>query len=126
MKYILLSIIFILILFPSYSEETASRIYMFKMISFYQEYEVFCTKEPLGYYKYPQEVNNTTVYLTYECNTFFEQSKFDENLTIFDLFYPMNLWASIDGGVFRLKKRYSPVIEKNQERKNFHHGFGKN
>ena len=104
----------------------AQRIYYFKIIAFNKIYDVYCTKIPIGYYKYPQKINNNTIYVTYETNDFYNQSKFDENFTVADFFYPTTIWALSNGSVTRLKKRYGPVIDKNRERKNYPYGFGKN
>jgi len=79
-----------------------------------------------GYYKYPQLIKNKTVYLTYEGNEFYEQCKFDENLTIFEEFYASNMWSNSKGDMLLMKKRYAPVIDKNRKRKNYPYGFGKN
>jgi hypothetical protein len=99
---------------------------MFKVIAFYQVIEFYCTKNSMGGYKYPQQISNTTVYLTYEANSFFKQSKFDEYFTLFESLYPANIWVNSRGEALNFKKRYSPVIDKNKKRKNYPFGFGKN
>ncbi|MCK4796866.1 MAG: hypothetical protein KAT05_05755 [Spirochaetes bacterium] len=128
MKKTILSIIFFNIFSIIFAEENiiVERIYFFKVIAFHKKHEIFCTKEPAGYYKYPQNIEGNNIYLTYEANKFYNQCKFDESFTIFTLFYPLNMWTNNKGEVFRLKKKYSPVIEKNRKRKNYPYGFGKN
>ena len=128
MKKIILSMVFLNLFFIISDEKniSTSRIYIFKVIAFHKKYEIFCAKEPAGYYKYPQKINNVIIYLTYEGTQFYNQCKFDENLTLFNCFYTSNIWTNNRGEVFRLKKRYSPVIEKNRKRKNYPYGFGKN
>lgn len=128
MKKIIMSIILLNILVFIISEEgiTSQRIYYFKIIAFNKIYDIYCTKAPIGYYKYPQKVNNNTIYITYETNDFYNQSKFDENFTVADFFYPTTIWALSNGSVTKLKKRYGPVIDKNRKRKNYPYGFGKN
>jgi len=122
-----MSMIFLNLIINSFSlESQAERVYIFKIISFNKKYEVFCTKTANGYYKYPQNINNQKVYLTYEGNEFFEQCKFDENLTVFNELYASNMWSNNRGDMLMMKKRYSPVIEKNRKRKNYPYGFGKN
>lgn len=120
--------IFIISFFNIYSEEanTSERIYMFKVLSFNKKIEVYCTKRPMGYYKYPQKVNTEIVYLTYETNEFYNQCTWDENFTVFNQFYPMTIWTNSKGEVLRLKKRYGPVIQKDREKKHYPYGFGKN
>ncbi len=120
--------VFINILFNIFSEEnvTGERIYYFKIIAFNKIYDIYCTKLPISYYKYQQKVNNEIIYVTYETNDFYNQSKFDENFYVADFFYPTSIWALSNGSVTRLKKRYGPVIDKNRERKNYPFGFGKN
>jgi len=125
-KTALLFLFFSTNLYISALEEKESRIYIIKIISFHTVYELYCTTEVNGYYKYPQKFEDKTIYLTYESNDFFNQSKFDENFTIVPTLLPSTMWSSNNGSVFRLKKRYSPVIEKNRERKNYPYGFGKN
>ena len=128
MKKIILSIILLNILTYSTMQEkkSAQRIYYFKIIAFHKIYDIYCTKNPIGYYKYPQKVNNNTIYVIYETNDFYNQSKFDENFTIADFFYPTTLWALNNGSITKLKKRYGPVIDKNRKRKKYPYGFGKN
>lgn len=105
---------------------TAERIYIFKVMAFNQEIEFYCAKKQIGYYKYPQAVQNTIVYLTYEGNIYFIQCKFDENFVIFNSLYPANIWANSKGEVLNFKKKYEPVINKNKKSKNYPYGFGKN
>ena len=128
MKKILLIINLVSFLLVAYAQNDSevSRIYYFKIIAFYEKYDIFCTKDIIGYYKYAQKINNITVYLTYEANIFFNKCKYDENLTIFDVFYPSSMWANNRGEILRFKKRYAPVIEKNRRRKNYPYGFGRN
>lgn len=128
MKKILLSIFFlnfIYLLMPQSGEDTA-RIYIFKVIAFNAKYEIYCTKQPNGYYKYEDLINNTKVYLTYEGKEFYDQCKFDENLTVFSELYASNMWSNNKGEIINFKKRYSPVTDKNRKRKNYPYGFGKN
>jgi len=127
MKRLVLSI-FLLNLFFIFADEdiTYERLYFIKIIAFHRKFEIYCTKNPLGYYKYPQIINNEKVYLTYEGNNFFNQCKFDENLAIFDIFYPLAVWTNSKGEMLWLKKKYGPVIDKNREIKNYPYGFGKN
>ncbi len=128
MKKILLSIIIIHILFYSAAQENikAERVYYFKIITFNRVYDIYCTKSPMGYYKYEQKIKDTIIYITYETNKFYNQSTFDENFTVSDFYYPTTIWALSNGSVTRLKKRYGPVIDKNRKRKNYPFGFGKN
>ncbi len=128
MKKIILSIFFLNLLFGFFPDQKIKieRVYIFRLFTFHQRYEIFCTKNPLGYYKYPQRINNIVVYLTFETNDFFEQSKFDEKIIVENFFYPSNIWTNNKGEVLRFRKRYSPVIEKNRKRKNYPFGFGKN
>lgn len=128
MKKRIISIFFFNFLLLFFAEENTQyqRLYFFKIISFHTKFEVYCTKEPLGYYKYSQNVNEDTVYLTYEGNKFYEQCKFDENLTVFEPLYPLNIWTNRAGKLIRLKKRFGPVIEKNRKKKNYPYGYGQN
>jgi hypothetical protein len=128
MKKIILSIFLLNILFTLIPQENiiAERIYYFKIIAFHKIYDIYCTKNPMGYYKYPQKINDSTIYVTYETSDFYNQSKFDEKFTVADFFYPTTLWALSNGSVTKLKKRYGPVIDKNRKRKNYPYGFGKN
>lgn len=103
-----------------------SRIYIIKIISFNVITDIYCTFEPNGYYKYPQKIKERTVYLTYETDNFYKKSGFDENFFVFDPFIPSNMWSNKDGSVVKLKRNYSPVIEKNRERKNYPSSFSKN
>lgn len=119
---IILVVIFISADKKSYSE----RLYVFKLSAFNRVYDIYCSKTPIGYYKYPIKVDGVDIYITYETNTFYNQCKFDENFKIYPDLYPSNLWANNKGEAMRLKKRYSPVIEKDRERKHYPHGFGKN
>lgn len=122
-----MSMIFLNIILNSTSQENqVERVYIFKIISFNKKYEMFCTKNVNGYYKYPQVINDKTIYLTYEGNEFFEQCKFDENLTVFNDLFASNMWSNNRGDMLMMKKKYSPVIEKNRKRKNYPFGFGKN
>lgn len=127
MKKSVLSIFFILVNFLTFSLDTVvERVFIVKVIAFHKKYEVYCTLSSVGYYKYPQEINGKTVYLTYEGEEFFTQCKFDENFTILDGIYPCNMWTNSKGEMLLMKKRYGPVIDKNKERKNYPYGFGKN
>jgi hypothetical protein len=128
MKMKLLLFLFLFIHFSLNSQEISNmtRIYVIKTIAFYAISDIYCTFEPCGYYKYPQKVKDRTVYLTFEGSDFYKKSAFDENFYIFDPFIPSNMWSNKDGSVVNLKKNYSPVIEKNRERKNYPFGFGKN
>jgi len=36
------------------------------------------------------------------------------------------MWSNNRGDMLMMKKKYSPVIEKNRKRKNYPFGFGKN
>lgn len=106
----------------AYSE----RLYVFRLSAFNRTYDIYCSKTPIGYYKYPIRFNGIDIYITYETNIFYNQCKFDENLKIDPELYPSNLWANNKGEVMRFKKRYAPVIEKNRQRKHYPNGFGKN
>jgi hypothetical protein len=126
-KYILSILISLLNQFFYCQDKINSeRIYIFKAVAFNQEIEFYCTRKSIGYYKYPQLINDVTLYLTYEGNIFFKQSKFDENMVIYDTVYPANMWANTKGDVLNFRKKYAPVIDKNRKRKNYPFGFGKN
>lgn len=128
MKRIILStLLLFLSIFFSYSKQAYSeRVYIIKIIAFNCKYELYCTLSSIGYYKYEENINGKTVYLTYEGKEFFSQCKFDENLTILEGIYPCNMWANNKGEMLLMKKRYAPVIEKNRKRKDYPYGFGKN
>lgn len=127
MKKLVLSIFFINLLYFAYTNDVVyERIYIFKIVAFNSRYEIFCTPTPNGYYKYPKKIHDTTVYLTYETEIFYNQCLFDENIIVFNDFYPSNMWSNSRGEVLRMKKRYGPVIDKNKERKNYPYSFGKN
>jgi hypothetical protein len=124
-SFLLIALIIISTAFYSL-ENRQSRLYIVKFIAFNTGYELYCAYEECGYYKYPVKIEDKTVYLTYEGRDFFNRSKFDENFTLFKEFYPSTVWTNNNGTLFNLKKKYSPVIEKNRERKEFPYGFGKN
>ncbi|OQB69654.1 MAG: hypothetical protein BWX91_00415 [Spirochaetes bacterium ADurb.Bin133] len=106
----------------SYSE----RLYAFFVLSFHRKYEIYCSKKPIGYYKYKEVVNGCELYLTYEGRDFLKKCKFDENYTVSSDIYPLNIYANNKGEVARFRKKFGPVIEKNRERKRYPHGYGEN
>mgnify|MGYP001202639021 CR=1 FL=1 len=106
----------------TYSE----RIYSFNLYAFGRKYEVYFTKNQIGYYKYDISIDNQKFYLTYEGKQFYNQCTFDENIHIEKEIYPMNIWTNNRGELLKLGKRYAPVIDKNKERKNYPYSFGKN
>ncbi|HOV15427.1 MAG TPA: hypothetical protein PK771_14160, partial [Spirochaetota bacterium] len=75
---------------------------------------------------YDITINKENYFLTYEGKEFFNQCLFDESHTIQEGIYPMNLWTNNQGELLKFGKRYSPVIDKNKERKNYPYSFGKN
>ena len=62
-----------------YENPEVTRLYIFGMISFYVKYEIYCSTEAVGYFKYPALVNDEEYFFTYEGKQFYEQSLFDEN-----------------------------------------------
>jgi hypothetical protein len=135
MKQWFLSIIIIAVGWGLYADETRwyddstpgmERIYMVKLLAFHDKFEVYCTLNQSGYYRYREDVLGREVYVTYETRNFIRQSRFDENMRFFEPFHPMTMWSLASGEVTRLKRRYGPVIDKNRERKGYPYGFGKN
>jgi len=127
MKKTLLSIFFINIFFIIFSNTTtvSERLYCFKIFSHHTPYEIYFTKNPMGYYKYEIELDNMKLYLTYEGIDFYNKSFFDEKPIIGEIF-PMNIWTNNRGEMLRFKKKFGPVIEKNRVRKNWDYGYGPN
>ena len=131
MKKTLMSIFFVNIFFiifsntSTVSELVSERVYCFRIFSHYTPYEIYCTKNPMGYYKYEIEVNSVKLYLTYEGIDFYNKSFFDEKPIIGEI-YVMNVWTNNRGEMLRLKRKFGPVIEKNRERKNWDYGYGPN
>jgi hypothetical protein len=129
MKSILIFIALFSGLFYCVSDEITTyseRIYYFKVISFNCDYDIYCTKVQIGYYKYEVSIDDTTIYLTYEGKDFYTQCSFDENEFIDNNVIATNMWANNRGETLNMKKRYGPVIEKDRIRKNYPYGFGKN
>ncbi len=105
MKYLLMSIIFTLfVTLPLNSEQSLSysRLYFFRIIAFNIIYDVYCTAERNGYYRYPYTLNGNTLFVTYETDTFLKQSGWDENFTILNESIPLNIWSSSRGWTYRM------------------------
>jgi hypothetical protein len=127
MKKFILSIIFISVFFPGFSETIQSeRLYGLRILSFSRIYEIYCTKKPVGYYKYEIEENKNIVYLTYEGLDFYKQCLFDENYKVISDFLPLNIWTNTRGELMRFKKKFGPVIEKDRPRKDSGYGYDEN
>ena len=113
-------------LFPATTgsrELTVSRIYSFRVIAFHKKYELFCTLEPRGYYKYPAYVQEKKIYLTYEGEEFFKQCLFDESIYYYPGLYALALWTNNKGQMFRMKKAYGPVIDNDKEATGTDYGY---
>lgn len=119
MKKYALSIVitfFILNLFSQDNNQGGlEQIYSFRIIAFHKKYDFYCTMNPKGYYRFPAAYGEATIYLTYETREFYNQCFFDENITLLSRFYPTTMWTNRAGEVYRLKKRYAPVIERDRE-----------
>lgn len=128
MKNKILSILFIFFYFSNlFSNDTkVERLYFVKFISFNVIYEIYGTKNPVGYYKYMVFIDDVPFYFTYEGKNFWEKSRFDENFTLLEKFIPMNIYVNSKGEIMRFKKKFSPVIEKNRIKKRYPYGYGRN
>lgn len=102
------------------------RVYLFRMISFYVKYEVYCTKEVSGYFKYPETVAGSEYYFTYEGVTFYRQSLFDPDCYIYTLPTPSLLYSNSRGELLLLRKRFAPVTDNDKKALNFPYGYARN
>lgn len=128
MKKCIMSIIFINIFFlPIYAQgnQAVERLYVFRIISFHKKYEIYFALSPCGYYKYQSKYKDLAIYLTYEGKDFYEKCLFDEGVYHYTKIYPLNLWTNKKGEVFRMKKAYGPVTEKDRERTGTDYGYNK-
>jgi len=128
MKNKILSIVFIIFCCINFFslDSNVERIFCIKFISFNVIYEIYFTKNPIGYYKYKVVIEGNPLYFTYESKDFWEKSQFDENFTILQKNLPTNIYVNSKGECMRFKKKFSPVIEKNRIRKKYPYGYGKN
>jgi hypothetical protein len=126
MKNLILSIFFINILSAVLPQDTGQRLYAVRVITFSKVYEIYFTKIQCGYYRYSVNLGSDNLFMTYEGKDFYEQSRFDENFTIISSYLPMNIWTDDKGQLWILKKRFSPVIEKDRILKKYEYGYGEN
>lgn len=111
--------------YPPSSPETA-RVYLFGLLSFSVKYEIYCTKEPMGYFKYPGIVLNETYFFTYEGEEFYRQSQFDTDFYVYRAPFPANLWTNSRGELLLFKKAFSPVTDQDKKALNFPYGYARN
>ncbi|MCG8571704.1 MAG: hypothetical protein MJB14_16335 [Spirochaetes bacterium] len=102
-----------------------SRIYIFRIISFHKKYELYCSLEPCGYYKYPVYFYDATIYLTYETQQFYQHCLFDENCLFYTKLYPSTMWTNSRGEMFRLKQGYAPVIDLDKTHTGHPYGYAR-
>jgi hypothetical protein len=129
MKKFTILFLFVNILLSSFadnSEDGMQRLYTIRVISFNAIYDVYFTKKSCGYYKYEIDIPGSKVFATYEGRDFYNQCRFDENFTVISESIPSNIWSYENGELVLLKKRYSPVIEKDRVLKKYRLGFGRN
>lgn len=108
-----------------YENPEVTRLYIFGMISFYVKYEMYCSTEAVGYFKYPALVNGEEYFFTYEGKQFYEQSLFDENFYIYRLPLPANLWTNSRGELMLFRKAFAPVTDADRKALNFPYGYAR-
>ena len=123
-------IVFIFFLFSKLSAQSidyknpeVTRLYIFGMISFYVKYEMYCSAEAVGYFKYPANVGDKEYFFTYEGIQFYKQSMFDENFYIYRLPLPANLWTNSRGELMLFRKAFAPVTNADRKALNFPYGY---
>ena len=130
MKYIITTILYISIIPLIFSDNNknvdSQRLYCVKIISFHRIYELYFTQTPIGYYKYFAELDKNKIFLTFEGSDFLQKCKFDENFSVISNFIPMNIYTNTRGKMFRIKKKFNPIIEENRKIKKYPYGYGKN
>lgn len=95
------------------------------MISFYVKYEMYCSTEAIGYFKYPANVGGKEYFFTYEGKLFYEQSMFDENFYIYRLPLPANLWTNNHGELMLFRKAFAPVTDNDRKALHFPYGYAR-
>lgn len=108
-----------------YENPEVTRLYIFGMISFYVKYEMYCSTEAVGYFKYPALVNGEEYFFTYEGKQFYEQSLFDENFYIYRAPLPANLWTNSRGELMLFRKAFAPVTDADRKALNFPYGYAR-
>lgn len=125
---IILMFILTLKLFPqsaNYEKNKVTRLYIFGMISFYVKYEMYCSTEAVGYFKYPADVGGKEYFFTYEGKQFYDRSMFDENFYIYRLPLPANLWTNNRGELMLFRKAFAPVTDADRKALNFPYGYAR-
>lgn len=115
-------------LFPqsaNYEKNKVTRLYIFGMISFYVKYEMYCSTEAVGYFKYPADVGGKEYFFTYEGKQFYDRSMFDENFYIYRLPLPANLWTNNRGELMLFRKAFAPVTDADRKALNFPYGYAR-
>lgn len=115
-------------LFPqsaNYEKNKVTRLYIFGMISFYVKYEMYCSTEAVGYFKYPADVGGKEYFFTYEGKQFYDRSMFDENFYIYRLPLPANLWTNNRGELMLFRKAFAPVTDTDRKALNFPYGYAR-
>lgn len=125
---IILMFILTLKLFPqsaNYENNKVTRLYIFGMISFYVKYEMYCSTEAVGYFKYPADVGGKEYFFTYEGKQFYDRSMFDENFYIYRFPLPANLWTNNRGELMLFRKAFAPVTDADRKALNFPYGYAR-
>lgn len=109
----------------NHESNDVTRLYIFGMISFYVKYEMYCSTEAVGYFKYPANVAGKEYFFTYEGKQFYDQSMFDENFYIYRLPLPANLWTNKRGELLLFRKAFAPVTDADRKALNFPYGYAR-
>ncbi len=126
-RYLSITMLLLLTFFVnSQDDQTVSRVLVFKMISFNVKYEIYCTKEKTGYFRYFEIVGDAEYYFTYEGVEFYRQSLFDPDYYMYVSPVASNLWTNSKGEMMLFRKRFAPVTDRDKKALNFPYGYARN
>lgn len=124
LKIVIIGFFFLSLNVLSYADDNkSSQLYLFRVISFHEVLDLYCSQIKCGYYRYEVEIENEKFYMTYEGRDFYKQSLFNENFTILMPPLSTTLWTFHDGTTTRLKRAYKPVIDNDKKKTRTEYGY---